>query len=357
MKICFFIYNISNAGGSERVSIVIANELKKRGYDVSILSVCGTDSFYEINSEIPIEIIYKGEHNISSKNKYLDILKNAYKYHKRNKTDIVIDVFASRSLISIPLKMFLNIKNITWEHFNYSAKIGLNPLGRKLACRYSNKIITLTSEDISLYKEDNRNIKADIEYIYNPNPYEGSDVSDLNNNNVITVGRLSNQKGYDMLLDAWKIVEKSCDFKLLIVGDGEEKESLKKKASDLNLKNVEFLGVTNDVPKFYKKSSIYVSSSRFEGLPMCMIEAQSFGLPIVSFKCKTGPSEIISDTISGYLVENGDYKMLAEKLLLLINNRELLKKMSFEARNQSYRFNIDSIINKWEDTIKSIYKK
>ena len=160
-----------------------------------------------------------------------------------------------------------------------------------------------------------------------------------------------------MLLDAWEIVEKSCDFKLIIVGDGEEKESLKKKASDLNLKNVEFLGVTNDVQKFYKKSSIYVSSSRFEGLPMCMIEAQSFGLPIVSFKCKTGPSEIIEDTISGYLVENGDYKMLAEKLLLLINDRELLKKMSFEARNQSYRFNINSIINKWEDIINGIYEK
>lgn len=354
MKICFFIYNISNAGGSERVSIVIANELKKRGYDVSILSVCGTDSFYEINTQIPIEIIYKGEHNVSSKNKYLDILKNAYNYHKRNKTDIVIDVFASRSLISIPLKMFLNIKNITWEHFNYSAKVGLNPLGRKLACRYSNKIVTLTSEDILLYKEDNRKIRASMEYIYNPNPYEKSDVSDLNNKNIITVGRLANQKGYDMLLDAWEIVEKSCDFKLLIVGDGEEKEILKKKASDLNLKNVEFVGVTNDVSKFYMNSSIYVSSSRFEGLPMCMIEAQSFGLPIVSFKCKTGPSEIIADGISGYLVENGDCKMLAEKLLLLINNREKLKEMSFEAKKQSYRFNIDSIIDKWENTIKSI---
>lgn len=357
MKICFFIYNISNAGGSERVTIVIANELKKRGYDVSILSVCGTESFYEINSEIPIEIIYKGENNVSSKSKYLDMLKKAYKYHKANNTEIVIDVFASRSLISIPLKIFLNIKNITWEHFNYSAKIGLNPLGRKLACRYSNKIVTLTSEDISLFKDDNRNIKADIECIHNPNPYEGSEVSDLNNNNVITVGRLSNQKGYDMLLDAWSIVEKSSDFKLLIVGDGEEKANLKDKAAKLNLNNVEFVGITNDVTKFYKNSSIYVSSSRFEGLPMCMIEAQSFGLPIVSFKCKTGPSEIIEDGISGYLVENGDCEMLAERLLVLINNNEKVKNMSIEAKKQSYRFNIDLIINKWEDAIKNIKSK
>lgn len=353
MKICFFIYNISNAGGSERVTVLIANELKRRGYDVSILSICGKDSFYEIDENIPINILYKNKHDISSKKKYFGILRKAYKYHKMNKTDIVIDVFASRSLISIPLKLILNLKNISWEHFNYTAKIGLNPLGRKLACKYSNKIITLTSEDISLYKQDNK-IKASIDYIYNPSPFENSEISDLNNNNIISVGRLTKQKGYDMLLDSWKIVEESSDLNLIIVGEGEEKENLKRQCKKLNLKRVSFTGITNNVSEFYLNSCAYVSSSRFEGLPMCMIEAQSFGLPLISFKYKTGPSEIIKDDITGYLVKNGDCKELAEKILKLTKNRERLKQMSINSKEYSSRFNMDSIIDKWEMVLSTI---
>jgi glycosyltransferase involved in cell wall biosynthesis len=354
MKICFFIYNISNAGGSERVTTLIANGLKERGYNVSILSICGTNSFYDLNEKIPIEIMYKNKNNINSKYKYLDIMKKAYNYHKFNKTDLVIDVFASRSIISIPLKLLLNLKNISWEHFNYSAKIGLNSIGRKLACRYSNQIITLTNEDVLLYKENNRNIKAKINYIYNPNPYKNSIISNLNNKNIITVGRLSYQKGYDMLLEAWHFIEKECDYKLIIVGDGEEKDKLKLKAKNLNLKNVDFVGITNNVDELYKQSSIYVSSSRFEGLPMCMIEAQSFGLPIVSFKCKTGPSEIVKDGHSGYLVDMYDYELLAKKILILIKDKEKLKRMSQIAKIESQRFDTNVIINKWEEIIKSI---
>lgn len=354
MKICFFIYNISNAGGSERVTTIIANELKKRGYDISILSICGTKPFYEINDNISVEIMYKDKNNVNSKRKYFQILKRAYKFHKTNKTDIIIDVFASRSLITIPLKLGLKVKNISWEHFNYNAKIGLNPMGRKLACRYSNKIITLTNEDTLLYKKDNKNMKADINYIYNPNPYEGSVVSNLKNRNIITVGRLNYQKGYDRLLEAWRLIQEKSDYRLLIIGDGEEKEELKEKANELKLKNLEFVGITDKVEEYYKNASFYVSSSRFEGLPMCMIEAQSFGLPIVSFNCETGPSEIVKDNVSGYLVENGDYQMLSEKILQLINNKKIIENMSIEAKKESSRFNIDSIIDKWESIIKSL---
>lgn len=354
MRICFFIYNISNAGGSERVTTIIANELKRRGYDISILSICGSKPFYELDKQIPIKIIYKDINNINSKHKYFQILRNAYKFHKSNKTDIIIDVFASRSLITIPLKMVLKIKNISWEHFNYNAKIGLNPLGRKLACKYSNKIITLTNEDTLLYKKDNKNMNAEIDYVYNPNPYEGSDVSDLSKKNIITVGRLNYQKGYDRLLKAWSLIENKCDYRLFIIGNGEERQTLEDEANRLKLKNLEFVGVTDKVEEYYKNSAFYVSTSRFEGLPMCMIEAQSFGLPIISFKCETGPSEIVEDNLSGYLIENEDCEILAKRMLELIKDKDKMKKMSIEAKRGSLRFNIDSIIDKWESIINNL---
>ncbi|WP_196049088.1 glycosyltransferase family 4 protein [Clostridium saudiense] len=354
MRICFFIYNISNPGGSERVTTIIANELKARGYDISILSICGKDSFYDLNKDIPIEIIYKNKYDINSKTKFFSILKGAYKYHKGNKTDVIIDVFASRSLISIPIKVLLNIKNISWEHFNYSVKEGLNPIARKVACLFSNKIITLTNEDIQLYKNNNKAIRCEMDYIYNPSPFPSVEVSKLEEKNIVTVGRLTYQKGYDMLLDSWKIIEESTDWKLTLVGDGEEKENLIEKAKRLNLKNIKFLGVKDDVAEVYKNSSIFVSTSRFEGLPMCMIEAQSFGLPIVSFNCLTGPSEIIENNISGYLVKSGDYHKLAEKLLDLINNKEKLIRFGKNAKADSKRFMIKSIIDKWEMTINNL---
>lgn len=354
MKICFFIYNISNPGGSERVTTIIANELKDRGYDVSILSICGKDSFYKLNENIPINIIYKNKFDINSKTKFFSILKKAYKYHKDNKTDVIIDVFASRSLISIPIKALLNIKNISWEHFNYSVKEGLNPIARKVACLFSDKIITLTNEDIQLYKNNNKVIKSEMDYIYNPSPFLNAEISKLHEKNVVTVGRLTYQKGYDILLDAWQLIEKSTDWKLTLVGDGEEKENLIEKAKRLKLKNINFLGVTDNIAEVYKNSSIFVSSSRFEGLPMCMIEAQSFGLPIVSFNCLTGPSEIIENNGSGYLVENGDYYELAEKILDLINNKEKMFEFGKKAKEDSKRFTIDSIIVKWEMIINNL---
>lgn len=354
MKICFFIYNISNPGGSERVTTIIANELKNRGYDVSILSICGKDSFYKLNENIPINIIYKNKFDINSKTKFFSILKKAYKYHKDNKTDVIIDVFASRSLISIPIKSLLNIKNISWEHFNYSVKEGLNPIARKVACLFSDKIITLTNEDIELYKKDNKKIRCSMDYIYNPSPFNKVTASNLQSKNVITVGRLTYQKGYDILLDAWRIVEDKSDWNLLLVGDGEEKENLINKSRELGLKNVKFLGVIKNVSEVYRDSSIFVSSSRFEGLPMCMIEAQSFGLPIVSFNCLTGPSEIIEDDGSGYLIENGQYYELAEKILDLINNKEKMFEFGKKAKEDSKRFTIDLIITKWEMTVNNL---
>ena len=354
MKVCFFIYNMSAAGGSERVTSIIANELHKCGHDVSILSICGNEKiFYSLDKNINVQVLYPGVEDINSKLKIMEIIRKSYTYHKKNKTAVIIDVFASRSLVSIPIKYLLKIKNITWEHFNYTVKEGLNPLGRKLSCYFSNAIITLTYEDTLLYQQDNR-VRGLIDYIYNPTPYVTNKKNSLKNKQIITVGRLTYQKGYDMLLDIWSQVEKVCDWKLIIVGDGEDREALISKSRKLCLENIEFTGKISHVDELYLKSSIYVSTSRFEGLPMCMIEAQSFGLPIVSFECKTGPSEIVKNNRSGFLIEQGDINSFSDKLLELINSPDLLFSFSNQAKQDSERFDISSIISKWNQILQQL---
>lgn len=354
MRISFFIHDISNSGGSERVTTIIANELCHLGYEVSILSICGTTTlFYDLDKRVTVSIMYPEKKEVNSKKNILGIMKKAYRYHRNNKTDLIIDVFASRSLVSIPVKKLLGIKNISWEHFNYTVNEGLNSFGRKLACKYSDMIITLTNEDKELYEKEN-NIKGKIDYIYNPSPFNTNHICHIENHTVITVGRLTYQKGYDMLVNIWAKVEKKSDWKLLIIGSGEDEEQLKKQCEELDIKNVCFMGNQQNVDQYYLNSSIYVSTSRFEGLPMCMIEAQSFGLPIVSFNCKTGPSEIIKDEENGYLIEMNELDSFAEKLEYLMNNKDLRQGFSLSSKKESERFLMANIIDKWVSCIENL---
>lgn len=346
MNICFLIYNISRSGGSERVTCIIADNLSKMGYNVHILSICGTNKpYYKVNKKVHFSTIYN-KNQVNHKLIYLQTLHKIKKYYKDNKIHCSIDVFASMSLYTIPLKKFVKIKNISWEHFNYLTNEGMGKIARKLACKYSDAIVTLTKEDLNYYKA-NKKINGLAEYIHNPTPFPNALKCDIHSHKVITVGRLTYQKGYDMLLQAWKQVETKCNnWSLNIYGVGEDEEKLKKQAQDLNLKHVFFGGAVKNIAKKYEESSIYVSSSRFEGLPMCMIEAASFCLPIVGFNCKTGPSEIVENNVNGFLIDNFDIDKLSEKLIELILDEK--KRISFSKKTTISKFSLSEIMKKWE---------
>ena len=106
------------------------------------------------------------------------------------------------------------------------------------------------------------------------------------------------------------------------------------------------LGNVENIEEKYKKSSIYVLCSRFEGLPMTLIEAKSFGLPIVALDCKTGPKEIIKDGIDGILVEDRNIELLVDKIIELIENLDKRKKMGYNAFLDE-RYNRNSIVQNW----------
>ncbi len=354
MKICFLIYNNSRAGGSERVTSLIANGLSNKGHEVHILNICGKNkSFYKLNKNIKMETIYKDKDKINHKAKYFNIVKKIYKYYKNNKIDISIEIFASLSLYIFPIKKKLKIKNITWEHFNFFSNEGMNKIARKLACKFSNEIVTLTKEDMYAYKNNIKNIRAKLDYIYNPTPFENPEKSKLNSSIVLTVGRLTYQKGYDILLDVWKKVEeKNNKLELQIVGDGEDKSKLQEKAKSLKLKKVVFVGVTSEIHKYYKNALMYVSTSRFEGLPMCMIEAQTFGLPIISFEYKNGPREIIQDGKTGFIIKDYNIGEMAKKIIELAKDKQRIKEFSDNISIENFK--LEEIIEKWQKTIEKL---
>lgn len=121
---------------------------------------------------------------------------------------------------------------------------------------------------------------------------------DIKNKKIIAMGRLNNQKGFDLLIEAWSKLESDFkDWEVNIFGDGALKEQLQKQIDNKNLKKIFLRGYSKDVAKDMADASIFVLTSRYEGFGLVLLEAQALGLPCVSFDCKEGPSEIIDDGV------------------------------------------------------------
>ena len=349
-SIVFFIQNMSRPAGSERVTSILANELVKRGYTVSIVSICGNNtSFYSLDKSIKMYTILEKE-DVNNRKEFFNVLKGLKKYYKKNKPDLVIDIFAALSIYTILLKRKFNFKNLTWEHFNYKVNTGMNKIGRKLAVRFSDQIVTLTEADKEFYEADNK-IKGSIDYIYNPSPYQDVVLDKERKTYIMSVGRLTYQKGFDRLIKVWSLVEPLTDWQLMIFGEGEDRETLQNQINEAGLKGIKLMGAVKNIDEYYKQASIYVSTARYEGLPMTMIEAQSFGLPIITFDYDTGPREMVTDGTNGAIVVRDDEDTMigqcADLLLVLMKNDERRASYENEAIIAAKRFTTDEIMKKW----------
>ena len=351
-KICFFSANFENSGGTERVTSIIANRLVELGYDITIISCIGGEkSFFKLSPKIKLDRLYKSCGGLKFN------LTAAYKLRQKIKEydfDYIIDIDTIHSFFSIPATIGLRTKVISWEHFNFYSDLGIKrrKLGRVLAGKYADKIITLTNEDRETFLE-NLDVKSKIDYIYNPTPYPNEKKSLCESKIAVAIGRLTAQKGFDKLLDIWKKIEKkNSEWELYIIGSGEDREKLLNQKESLNLKRATFIENTKNIKEYYEKASIYLMTSRFEGLPMTLIEAQSFGLSIISYDIKTGPKDIVNNAEDGYLIDNDNQNEFVNKFLELSKNGEKIRNFSQKAYENSKRFKLDRIIEKWKEVLK-----
>ena len=173
--------------------------------------------------------------------------------------------------------------------------------------------------------------------------------AELNEKKVIAVGRYCYQKDLGKLIDAWNIVcQEIGDWKLHLVGDGEDRAMLQEQIERLGLSDSVILGkAETDMKTVYRNASMLALSSRYEGLPMVLLEAQAAGLPVVSFECKCGPKDVIEDGVDGILVEEGNVNKLAEGMLRLIKDETLRKSMGAAAYKRSERYAEENIMSQW----------
>ena len=351
-KVCFLIGNLNNSGGTERVTTLIANGLSKQNYQVSILSLAdGTQPFFQLEENIRTYSLFP--YQIPMKKNFIKAVWCIRKFVIQHKIDTLVVVDSITCVFTVPALLGLNIKHICWEHFNFNVNLNVKfrDLGRKWAAKYCDIVITLTERDKKLWQNGLKKIKANILSIPNPVPYENIDHHPtLKNKIVLAVGRLTYQKGFDLLLEAWQKVCESCqDWTLRIIGSGEDEIFLKQRAQKLGIQErVDFIPVTSNIEFYYKNSSFYCLSSRFEGFGMVLLEAQAFGLPVISFDCDAGPSDIIKSEENGFLVENLNVQLLANQLLVATKmSVNHYNAMSDSAILNSKRYYIDNIVHHW----------
>ena len=356
-RILFFIQNFGRPAGSERVTALISSAFASMGHEVAVLSICGNNcSFYPIHESIKLYTLID-ENNVDNRKNFFRVLKRLRKFYSSHPVDIVIDVMPSLSIYTLLLRRRFHYKNITWEHFNFKQNTGMCWYGRRAAIRYSNHIVTLTDTDKKFYTAGGCR-ENKIDSIYNPSPFPKGEMHSFDNKNVVSIGRLSPEKGYGRLLDIWKRIENKTDWILHIYGGGEEKKNLIKMIESLSLERVYIHDPVKNIEKVYKNSNIYISTSYYEGLPMTMIEAQCFGLPIVSFDYDTGPIDIISDGVDGILIKRDSEDAMidntADCLLSLINNKDEIIRLSENALKSRERFKTDLIMDRWNRIIEEL---
>ena len=358
-NICFTIRNIDCGGGTERVGIRLANALIDHGYNVWMVDY---DSkyhrpFFQVHPRLKLWTIL-GHGGVERKMRW-HFWYGAWKlrrFLKKNKIEVVIDIDTFNANWTAKAVRGLDIKWIAWDHFNYNYSKGWK---RQEALRLiqegADGLVLLSKADRETYLRETDFAPDFLHQIYNPLSFEiGHPIDHRGQKKVVAMGRIAPQKGFDLLLKSWLIVEKSIkDWTLEIVCGYGDYQALEREAKAMGCKHVICTGPTNDVPGVMSQAAIFALSSRFEGFGLVITEANACSVPAVSYDCPCGPNEIITDGVDGLLVEPENVEQFAQKLMLLMKNDELRAEMGLKAYESSKRFCIDKIVEKWVELIEN----
>jgi glycosyltransferase involved in cell wall biosynthesis len=354
MKLLYIVPNINNAGGVARVLSIKANYLvEKLGYEVHLLTQNEGFSplFYPFNSSI-------GFHDIQLKGTIFQFITSFVSGLRSTvqaiQPDIIVVCDNGLKAYAIPFILKNKIPLVLEMHSSrFIEEKEKNSFSRFLSrfvfvfkangIKKYDRFVVKTSESISEW-----NIKNTI-VIPNPLWFATEKSSDLDRKRVIAVGRHTYEKGFDRMLEIWKkVVAKHPDWLLEIYGKSNKNSDLKILAENLDIaKNVIFHEPVHAIKEKYLQASFYLMTSRFESFGMVLIEAMASGLPCVAYDCPCGPRAIIAQNKDGFLIENGNESDYVKAIATLIENATLRREMGKKAKLSSEKYNIDAIMQTW----------
>lgn len=395
MRIVYCIPHLYNSGGMERVLTQKVNWLAAHtDYEITIITteltpVGQSDVYFELDERVRVEafgIDFNTDYHKPLLSKYIGHARRmrAYKralvnYIRANEVDLCVSLGGKEVafISTLPCRTIVEFHfakdhrqqlldaNHTGWFWHVLGRIRTWQLVRDV--RSVEQIIVLTESDKQDWQQAGcANVKCipnpcamkyrvlSSEYRVVSTEYRVQSIK-----TVLAVGRLHEQKGFDMLLEAWNNVQRDnvqCtkDWTLRIVGEGPQRAALEQQIKDLHLSNVVLAGRVENVVEEYDAASLFVLSSRYEGFSLVLLEAMWCGVPCVSFDCPHGPAELLGDD-RGWLVPAMDVEKLSQQLIYAMTHMEEAMKRAERAQEYAYeKYSEANIMPHWIELIENI---
>lgn len=359
-KLLYIATNINNTGGVSRILSVKLNYLVKTfNYDIYIINTKGSiDSlFYDFNENIILCSL--GKELFSSLNFF------SYKRALQAKIDHInpdVIINCDNGLKGALLTYLVTTKtpliyerhcskHIKGDNFSQNLKIWISQLLLKYHIHKYRKFVVLNDDEIRDWECSN--VRSILNPLWMEIPINGST---LDNKIVVAVGNHTYKKGYDTLLKIWKkLIRDYPDWRLKIYGAHDENLDIEKMTREFNVNNsVDLCEPVKDINQIYLNASIFVNTSSQEEFGLALMEAMAFGIPAMAFENTTGPRTLIANTDNGFLIKEQNMTDYATKLKMLMASSSLRKKMGAKAKKSLIRFDMETIMNKWDNLFQSI---
>ncbi len=365
-KITFLINSLSS-GGAEKVLSVLANELIKK-HEVEIIFL-EKNGFYNLNSRVKKIYLsnFDGSESTFRKLLYIPIFAwKLKKYIKKNNIKLIQSHIFRANYVNVLAKLLgANHKTqlVTAGRVSKYKELALNGKINLFLIKYLYKRADLLISKSQGMKEDIQNLfNFNVPHIVINNPYDIENIERLANEEVadfkfdknkkylISVGRLIALKRNHELIEI--LVKLPENVEVIFLGDGDQKEFLQNLVKKLDLKNrVHFLGQVQNPYKYIAKSNIFVNCSESEGFPNVLVESMICRTVVVSSDCVSGPREILGNNNYGLLFDVGDKEKLLNNINLLLNNDDLRQRYIKKAKQRSYDFSLEKIIQKYKKVL------
>lgn len=359
VRVAIVLPGLGVAGGSERAASLIANSWAERGWHVTIITLerTGTPAYHAIAPNVEIARLGLPPDRtvwFRAASSFADRVRLLRREFLRLSPDVVISFLTRTNVLSVLAALGTNIPVVVSERNNAEMQ-AFGPVWTVLR-RYlyprAFGLVTMTKGAMEQFPSEQRARSWVI-------PNEANLPTSLRKKSgqkiLAAVGRLVPQKGFDLLLEAFAGISGSHpDWSLVIWGDGPERARLEAKRDELGLHGrVHLPGVTERPGLWIESAGVFVLSSRYEGWGIVLLEAMAAGLPVVSFDCRFGPREMITDEEDGLLVANGDINALSVALSRLLDDGSLRRRLGGAAAISARRFTHPRVMAGWDQVVQS----
>lgn len=356
MKIVFFIGGLIK-GGAERVTCNLSNYLVDKGHEVEILTMSESDS-YPLDKRVTRSVLLKDEERKGFLNNTLLRIKRLKSYLKQTKCDCYVVMLPVTIVLLLSMKKYAQAPIIASERC-YPAVLSqiAQRLLLLLLCKRASGWVFQTPQARDWYgkrtgKSKVRIIPNAINEAFLRPIYDGERKKE-----IVAIGRMSSQKNYPLLLNAFSQVALDfVEYRLQILGEGELRSELESQVLQLHIEDkVDMPGYVTDIPERLYKATLYVLPSDYEGMPNTLMEAMALGLPCIATDCDGGGSSFLIDNEkNGILVPKGDVDALAKAMRRMLSDKDFADMCGKKAHKICDRLSPDSIYGQWESFIKEL---